>query len=278
MHKKIQDKSLQMIQVDEIGSIGERITKLVDYFCQGNKTAFGRAADIQSGVLAGIVGGRESKPGFEILQKLLTAYPSVEPTWLLFGRGPMLRGEVESNATESVATPSKDALEELVQQVVAAQLARSSSADDIHLRKILVASERFRLEDEQKELVGRIAEMEQEVKSANLPIEHIKVAQLEELKREARWNDGMLGYNTYEVGVLQRINTQTLPLEAQAVYRISGKPDVNQHFGGLLTHRLSITEEQARQLVLGKQIRATEIEGVGYRVTEKAVREFLGEA
>ena len=78
------------LQINEVGTVGERINKLVDHFCKGNKTAFGRAADIQSGVLAGIVGGRGSKPGFEILQKLLTAYPTVEPTWLLFGRGPML--------------------------------------------------------------------------------------------------------------------------------------------------------------------------------------------
>jgi hypothetical protein len=82
-----------MIQIDEVGAVGERIIRLVDYFCQGNKTAFGRAADIQSGVLAGIVGGRESKPGFEILQKLLTAYPTVNPIWLLFGRGPMIQSE-----------------------------------------------------------------------------------------------------------------------------------------------------------------------------------------
>lgn len=82
-----------MIEISEIGTVSERIMKLVDHFCKGNKAAFGRAADIQSGVLAGIVGGRGSKPGFELLQKMLMAYPTVEPTWLLFGQGPMLKGE-----------------------------------------------------------------------------------------------------------------------------------------------------------------------------------------
>ncbi|MFD1873877.1 hypothetical protein [Hymenobacter bucti] len=99
-----------MLQINEIGSISERIMKLVEHFCQGNKTAFGRAADIQSGVLAGIVGGRESKPGFEILQKLLTAYPTVNPTWLLFGRGPMIN-DGESQA-EFIAT-SNDKVDDL---------------------------------------------------------------------------------------------------------------------------------------------------------------------
>jgi hypothetical protein len=84
-----------MLQINEIGTVSDRIIQLVNHFCQGNKTAFGRAADIQSGVLAGFVGSRASKPGFEILQKMLTAYPTVSPDWLLFGRGEMLRqGEV----------------------------------------------------------------------------------------------------------------------------------------------------------------------------------------
>lgn len=79
-----------MIQIDEVGTIGERLMQLADHFHHGNKTAFGRKADIQSGVLAGIIGARGSKPGFEILQKLLTAYPTVSPIWLLFGKGAML--------------------------------------------------------------------------------------------------------------------------------------------------------------------------------------------
>jgi hypothetical protein len=118
-----------MLQIQEIGTISQRIIQLVDHFCQGNKTAFGRAADIQSGVLAGIVGGRESKPGFEILQKLLTAYPSVNPVWLLFGRGPMLNEEttarlVLSTPDETVPansnyTPTDEQWAEISKAVVA---------------------------------------------------------------------------------------------------------------------------------------------------------------
>lgn len=72
----------------------DRIAQMVDHFCKGNKTAFGRGADIQSGVLAGIIGGRKNKPSFEVLQKILTGYSDVSPDWLLFGRGDMLRPEV----------------------------------------------------------------------------------------------------------------------------------------------------------------------------------------
>lgn len=80
-----------MLNIEEVGDIHGRIAEMVDFFCKGNKAAFGRGADIQSGVLAGIISGRKNKPSFDVLQKLLTGYPSVNPVWLLFGRGPMLQ-------------------------------------------------------------------------------------------------------------------------------------------------------------------------------------------
>jgi hypothetical protein len=90
-----------MLNISEVGTVSERIIMLIKHFSQGNKAAFGRAADIQSGVLAGIIGGRESKPGFEILQKLLTAYPTVNPRWLLFGQGEMLEDKLLHPLTPS---------------------------------------------------------------------------------------------------------------------------------------------------------------------------------
>jgi len=82
--------------INEVGNVHDRIVQMVDYFCKGNKAAFGRATNIQSGVLAGLIGGRKNKPSFEVLQKILTGYPSVNPTWLLFGRGPMLQDNTNS--------------------------------------------------------------------------------------------------------------------------------------------------------------------------------------
>jgi len=79
-----------MLEIEEVGNIHDRIMNLVNYFNGGNKAAFGRGADIQSGVLAGIIAGRKNKPSFEVLQKILTGYPSVNPIWLLFGRDNML--------------------------------------------------------------------------------------------------------------------------------------------------------------------------------------------
>lgn len=86
-----------MLKIDEIGNVHDRIAGMVDFFCKGNKAAFGRKADIQSGVLAGIIAGRKNKPSFDVLQKLLTGYPSVNPNWLIFGQGTMIKEGSETH-------------------------------------------------------------------------------------------------------------------------------------------------------------------------------------
>ena len=90
-----------MSNISEAGTIGERLMQLINHFASGNKTAFGRIAELESGLLAGIVGSRQSKPSFEVLQKILTGYPTVSPDWLLFGRGMMLREHSSSNKSYS---------------------------------------------------------------------------------------------------------------------------------------------------------------------------------
>lgn len=90
----------------ELDTIHERVSLLVDYFCKGNKTAFGRETDILPGVLASITGGRLSKPSFELLQKIMIRYPSVSGDWLILGRGPMIITRAVSN--ESTVDSSDD--------------------------------------------------------------------------------------------------------------------------------------------------------------------------
>lgn len=98
--------------------------QLIDHFCKGNKTAFGRGAGIQSGVLAGIFGSRGTKPGLELLQKILTGYPSVSAEWLLLGHGSMLKSDT-SSAVQQEFTPTHEQWEE-----VASRLADKLSTDD----------------------------------------------------------------------------------------------------------------------------------------------------
>ena len=64
----------------------------------------------------------------------------------------------------------------------------------------------------------------------------------------------------------------------EAVYCLSGEPDATAPHGGLLTRRLRISERTAYDLVREGKIRYTCAGKKNYRVSELAVREFLGDA
>ncbi len=64
---------------------------MIKTLADGNQSAFGRAVGIATGTLAGFIGERQVKPGFEILQKIGRAYPQVRWEWLMFGEGSMLK-------------------------------------------------------------------------------------------------------------------------------------------------------------------------------------------
>ncbi|MGV3597548.1 MAG: helix-turn-helix domain-containing protein [Bacteroidota bacterium] len=62
-----------------------------------SKTAFAAELDISQGVLTHISTGR-NKPGVELLQKILQAYPTIRAEWLLMGKGEMEK-EVVADTT-----------------------------------------------------------------------------------------------------------------------------------------------------------------------------------
>ena len=62
-----------------------------------------------------------------------------------------------------------------------------------------------------------------------------------------------------------------------AVYCLSGPPDPACSHGGLLTQRLRISERSAYELLREGKIRYTCAGKKNYRVSELAVREFLGD-
>ncbi|MFD1873879.1 hypothetical protein [Hymenobacter bucti] len=62
------------------------------------------------------------------------------------------------------------------------------------------------------------------------------------------------------------------------VYRLSGEPDPTRPYGGLVTQRLDISERTAGELIRQGKLRYTCAGKKNYRVSELAVREFLGDA
>lgn len=56
------------------------------------KTEFAEALNVSPAVITHISSGR-NKPGVDILQKILTIYPTINAEWLMLGVGEMLKTE-----------------------------------------------------------------------------------------------------------------------------------------------------------------------------------------
>ncbi|MDO7850407.1 helix-turn-helix domain-containing protein [Hymenobacter convexus] len=74
-----------------------------------------------------------------------------------------------------------------------------------------------------------------------------------------------------------RLAAEAEQMALSAVYCLSGAPDPELPYGGLLTRRLRISERTAYDLVREGKIRYTCAGKKNYRVSEMAVREFLGD-
>ncbi len=61
------------------------------------------------------------------------------------------------------------------------------------------------------------------------------------------------------------------------VYRLSGEADASRPYGGLLPRRLDISERTAYELLRTGELRYTCAGKKNYRVSERAVREYLGD-
>lgn len=75
-----------------------------------------------------------------------------------------------------------------------------------------------------------------------------------------------------------RLSAEAEQARLEAVYCTSGEPDPNRPHGGLLTVRLNISERTAYELIRSGKLRYTCAGKKNYRVSERAVREFLGDA
>ena len=68
--------------------INDRILELIS--ATGlSRSAFSQEVGIQPQTLHHIVSGRRTKPGCEVLEKIVLRYPELNPGWLLTGKGAM---------------------------------------------------------------------------------------------------------------------------------------------------------------------------------------------
>jgi transcriptional regulator with XRE-family HTH domain len=71
-------------------TVNERVILLIEHFAGGVQKDFSERAGLPVATLANIVSSRRTKPGFEILEKIVSAYPQINAQWLLKGDGEML--------------------------------------------------------------------------------------------------------------------------------------------------------------------------------------------
>lgn len=70
-------------------ALNTRVVLVMEKFSL-TKTAFAADLEISQAVLTHISQGR-NKPSVEMLQKILTKYPTINPEWLFMGKGTMLK-------------------------------------------------------------------------------------------------------------------------------------------------------------------------------------------
>lgn len=77
----------------EENSIQQRFLLIINELYGGNKRAFARAAGIRATVVENVVGARQGKPSFDVMQRIC-ANANISAEWLLSGKGGMLKGGV----------------------------------------------------------------------------------------------------------------------------------------------------------------------------------------
>ncbi|MCI1646848.1 MAG: helix-turn-helix domain-containing protein [Bacteroides sp.] len=77
--------------------VSDRIEILINKLSDGKKSQFAKRIGVAPSVIGNITGERKGNPSFEVAQKILNAFASINPDWLLFGKEPMFR-QAEANS------------------------------------------------------------------------------------------------------------------------------------------------------------------------------------
>jgi phage repressor protein C with HTH and peptisase S24 domain len=78
--------------------VSKRLSLLVDHISNGNEKKFAESIGVKPAVINNYTTGKQqSKPGFEVMSKILDRYPHVNIDWLITGYGEMLKTEKKNN-------------------------------------------------------------------------------------------------------------------------------------------------------------------------------------
>ena len=89
-------------------NVSYRLTQIIEHFADGNEKRFAESIGVKPAVINNYTKGKQqSKPGFEVLHKIIEAYPEVNIEWLLNGKGEMLKGR-KKGVTEKIIVATQD--------------------------------------------------------------------------------------------------------------------------------------------------------------------------
>jgi maltooligosyltrehalose synthase len=80
-------------------TVNQRIVNLLSVK-KITKTEFCKETSIPYQTIINIIGDRQTKPSFEILEKILTTYENINSDWLIKGKGEMFLSEVKTQTNK----------------------------------------------------------------------------------------------------------------------------------------------------------------------------------
>jgi phage repressor protein C with HTH and peptisase S24 domain len=87
--------------------VSQRLSEIIEQFAEGNEKRFAESIGVKPAVINNYTKGKQqSKPGFEVLQKICDTYPSINIEWLINGRGQLRKGQTKP--TERVLITTQD--------------------------------------------------------------------------------------------------------------------------------------------------------------------------
>ncbi len=93
--------------------LNKRVCEIMERFC-GSKSIFATELGVGLPVITHISSGR-NKPGVDILQKILHTYPTIDATWLMIGKGEMIKVEKTSLNIDNEINNIKNLAQQLEQ-------------------------------------------------------------------------------------------------------------------------------------------------------------------
>ncbi len=151
--------------------ISDRIEALITHFCKGNKSLFAQQIGVTPSVIGNITGERKGNPSFEVIQKVLDAFASVNPDWFILDRGSMLRDS---------KNPEETTMDHGTEKV------QSTSSDTIALRMMDKLDEKDNIIKEKDAKIDQL-QSELRAQSTELGILKARLEHLQDAKEASQW-------------------------------------------------------------------------------------------